>query len=264
MVNALAMGLKGDDTVTGLAERFDSANSGKRILSIGTLSVNDGHGGGNYIIDIVDATASGSITRAPLKITANNVTLVDGSAQPAFTASFSGFPVGLGPSALLGALTFTTTPVAGMPGHFEILPGGLSSSNFAITFVPGTLVVTEVSVTPTVMPAASGDASSAGDQTVSVVTDNGTNSAPISKLANFVLPPVPFAISDGSFAWTNRRLWSDPVEASVFGSANEVSAIETGNLIVPVLDENGNPLGRLIGFNSTFIETCRARATLCR
>ncbi len=30
------------------------------------------------------------------------------------------------------------------------------------------------------------------------------------------------------------------------------------------LAAGGNPIGRLIGFNSTFIETCRARASLCR
>jgi hypothetical protein len=30
------------------------------------------------------------------------------------------------------------------------------------------------------------------------------------------------------------------------------------------LDENGDPLGDLIGFNSSFIEVCRTRANLCR
>jgi hypothetical protein len=51
-------------------------------------------------------------------------------------------------------------------------------------------------------------------------------------------------------------IWSD--QHTVFAGAISV------NLVVPSLDENGNPIGRLMGFNSTFIETCRARASLCR
>ena len=37
-----------------------------------------------------------------------------------------------------------------------------------------------------------------------------------------------------------------------------------GNLQAPTLDENGNPLGALISFNSSFLEVCRTRANLCR
>jgi hypothetical protein len=37
-----------------------------------------------------------------------------------------------------------------------------------------------------------------------------------------------------------------------------------GNLKAPTLDENGNPLGSLISFNSSFIEVCRTRVNLCR
>jgi hypothetical protein len=222
--------------------------------------VSDGNGGRDYSISFVSAT--GTIAPAPLTVTANNVTAVQGGAQPAFTASFSGFPAGLGPSALTGTLVFTVAGIPGMPGSFEILPRGLSSSNFTINFVPGTLLLTGGS------PLASGSTMSAGDvsgdQQPATATGDEVTSVSSGKLTNFLLPPVPFAMNDGDFARFNRLFLRDPVVTSVFGSTNGGVATETGNLVVPSLDENGNPIGRLIGFNSTFIETCRARASLCR
>jgi hypothetical protein len=49
---------------------------------------------------------------------------------------------GEGPSALGGTLWFSTTATTSSPpGSYAILPGGLTSANYAITFVPGTLTV---------------------------------------------------------------------------------------------------------------------------
>lgn len=262
-VFAQVTGIKGNDSVSGLAERFDSANAGNRNLSFGPLTVNDGNGGGNYILNIASATASGTINPAQLTVTANNLTAVQGGAQPAFTASFSGFPAGLGPSALTGTLVFTVAETPVMPGSFEILPGGLSSSNFTINFVPGTLLLIGGSSSANSSTMNAGDGSPS-DQQPAMATGDQVTSTSGGKLANFALPPVPFAINEGDFARSNGLFMGDPVVNSVLGSTNGASATETGNLVVPSLDENGNPIGRLIGFNSTFIETCRARASLCR
>ena len=232
------------------------------MLSFGPLTVNDGNGGGNYVLNIASATASGTITPAQLTVTANNATAVQGDPQPAFTASFSGFPAGLGPSALTGTLTFTVTKIPGLPGSFEILPGGLSSSNFTINFLPGTLLLTGGNLLASGGTVSRGVVSSAEEQPAMTTGDQVT-AVSDGKLMSLPVPPVPFAMNDGDFARLKGSFLQDPVVSSVFGWSGALG-LETGNLVVPSLDETGNQLGRLIGFNSTFIETCRARANLCR
>ena len=108
--------------------------------------------------------------------------------------------------------------------------GGLSSPNFDITFVPGTLLVTA---------------------------------------ANNSLPPVPFSMDQDSA--TPSFSFMDPVLASrhrlrrqLTESAPRPERDGKKNFGAPTLDENGNAIGNLISFNSSFIEVCRTRANLCR
>jgi hypothetical protein len=61
------------------------------------------------------------------------------------------------------------------------------------------------------------------------------------------------------------------VLASLIVQASDTSGSQTSggstmkkNFSTPTLDENGNPLGALISFNSSFLEVCRTRANLCR
>lgn len=61
-------GLKSGDTVTGLSQRFDSKNAGTRTLLVnGGYLINDGNGGGNYLV--TTSTATGTITPRNLSIT---------------------------------------------------------------------------------------------------------------------------------------------------------------------------------------------------
>jgi hypothetical protein len=63
-------GLQGSDTVTGLAEVYDTKNVGTdKTLSVSAYTVNDGDGGGNYAVTTVVNT-NGIINQAPLAITA--------------------------------------------------------------------------------------------------------------------------------------------------------------------------------------------------
>ena len=81
-------GLQGSvDNVTGLAQTFDSKNVGPRTLSVSAgYTVNDGNGGANYDVDDTQ-TAAGSITQAPLDISA-----ATDSRQYNGTTSSSGVP----------------------------------------------------------------------------------------------------------------------------------------------------------------------------
>ena len=77
-----------------------------------------------------------------LTVTANNASKGYGSANPVFTAGYSGFVNGDTPSNLGGTLTFTTTATTSSPvGSYPITPGGLTSPNYTITFVAGTLTI---------------------------------------------------------------------------------------------------------------------------
>ena len=93
-----------------------------------------------YAITYVNGSLT--VNTAPLTITADDQTKIFGEANPAFTATYSGFVLGQGSGVLGGTLTFNTTATAGSPpGTYAITPGGLISGNYAITFVGGTLTV---------------------------------------------------------------------------------------------------------------------------
>jgi len=84
-----------------------------------------------------------TVTKAPLSVTADDATKLPGAPLPAFTATYSGFVLAEGPAVLAGTLTFTTPATASSPvGTYPVTPDGLTSDNYDITFVPGTLTVT--------------------------------------------------------------------------------------------------------------------------
>jgi hypothetical protein len=95
----------------------------------------------NYAIAFADGRLT--VGKAPLTVAANNQTKLLGAALPTFTATFNGFVLGQGPSVLGGALTFNTAATASSSvGTYAITPGGLTSANYQVTFVDGTLAVT--------------------------------------------------------------------------------------------------------------------------
>ncbi|GAA2120580.1 hypothetical protein GCM10009843_14060 [Nocardioides bigeumensis] len=103
------------------------------------------------MIQFVDGSLD--ITKAPLTVTADaNVetaavdafSKVYGSANPAFTVRYGGFVLGQGSSVLGGTLGFMTTATASSDvASYSVTPGGLTSSNYQIQFVHGTLAVTK-------------------------------------------------------------------------------------------------------------------------
>ena len=95
---------------------------------------------GNYTISYVAGALS--VTPAPLTIAADNASIVAGQPIPSFNANYSGFVLGQGPGVLNGSLTINTSASPDSPaGSYPIVPGGLSSANYAIAYVGGTLSV---------------------------------------------------------------------------------------------------------------------------
>jgi hypothetical protein len=83
------------------------------------------------------------VTPAPLIAAANDTARPYGQPNPQFTATFTGFVNGQNVSALGGTLSLTTTAqVNSSPGDYPIVPGGVTSANYSITFSNGTLTIT--------------------------------------------------------------------------------------------------------------------------
>ena len=93
--NALATptvsGLQGSDSVTGLAETYDTKNVGSsKTLNVSAYTVNDGNGGNNYNVGTATSTA-GVINAAGLTLTAvGNTKTYDGTTNALATPTVSG------------------------------------------------------------------------------------------------------------------------------------------------------------------------------
>jgi hypothetical protein len=98
---------------------------------------------------VVTTTVALDVTRAPLTIIANDATRMVGQANPAFSVRYTGLVNGDTSSVVRGTLSFSTTATATSPaGSYPIVPSGLTSSNYAITLVNGTLTVTATQPPP--------------------------------------------------------------------------------------------------------------------
>jgi MBG domain (YGX type)/Dockerin type I domain len=104
----------------------------------------------------LNSTGGGGGTPASLTITAPNATQVYGQAPASLNnVTYSGFVNGDGPASLSGALTCVTTATQSGPvSTYPITCSGLTSPNYTITFVPGTLSVTPAPLTITANSAA--------------------------------------------------------------------------------------------------------------
>ena len=95
-----------------------------------------------------EADLAQAVAPAPLTVTAADATRVYGQANPTFSASYSGFVLGEGRTTWAASLTLRRPATAASHvGSYAITPGGLSSANYAIRFVPGTLAVTPAPLT---------------------------------------------------------------------------------------------------------------------
>jgi hypothetical protein len=100
----------------------------------------------NYTLTFVVGTLT--VKPASLTVTANNQTRLYGQPNPLFTASFSGFVNAEGPGVLGGTLASSTAATqTSTVGSYPVTPSGLTSSNYAIVFVPGTLAITPAPLT---------------------------------------------------------------------------------------------------------------------
>jgi FtsP/CotA-like multicopper oxidase with cupredoxin domain len=131
----------------------------------------------NYTIAYVPGTLS--ITAVPLTITANNATRAFGAANPAFGVTYASFVNGDTVASLTGTLVCTTTAIATSPvGTYPITCSGQTSTNYTISYLPGTLTVTATGPVLNLAPSALTFSSSINVTTAAqTITVSNTGSA---------------------------------------------------------------------------------------
>jgi len=136
---ALATG----DNMTGTLSRATGEVVGTYAIAQNTLSA-----GTNYSITYVPANLE--ITRKALVITADNKNKNFGAANPALTATYSGF-VGTETAAILTSpvVLSTTATTTSSAGNYPITASGAAAANYSITYVAGTLTINPTAQTIT-------------------------------------------------------------------------------------------------------------------
>ena len=137
--------MSGDSLNTSYANAsFANKDAGtNKPVSVNGISITGGADAGNYSLTNTNASTSADIYPAPLTITADNKSKKLGDPNPTFTASYSGFVNGEDTSVLGGTLNFATNvPNPEQVGTWNITPSGLTSSNYTISFIKGTLTIT--------------------------------------------------------------------------------------------------------------------------
>lgn len=83
------------------------------------------------------------ITKTALTVIANNETTTYGAVTPDFSVTYDGFVLNESTHNLMGTLEYDCNyTIGGAVGVYDIMPKGLSSENYDITFVKGKLTVT--------------------------------------------------------------------------------------------------------------------------
>ncbi len=211
----IATGMQGSDTVTGLAETYDTKNVGTgKTLSVSAYTINDGNSGNNYNPVNLVTNTSGVITKAPLTITAitNNKTY-DSQITAAAIPTVSGLQ---GTTDTVTGLAETyDTPNAGTGKTMSVsaytVNDGNSGGNYAVTTVTDTTgVINPLGITATLTASdKTYDATPAA--TITTCTLNGVLASDVGK--------VGCTGSSATFASVNVGMWKVTATVTLSGTA---------------------------------------------
>lgn len=147
-------GFVNGDTAASLTTPVTLGTTATASSPVGAYAITAG-GAVDANYTITEVNGSLSITTAPLTITANNTNKVYGAALPAFTASYSGFVNGDTVASLTTPVTLGTAATASSPvGAYAITGSGAVDANYGISYVPGTLTITQANTTGTIASSA--------------------------------------------------------------------------------------------------------------
>jgi hypothetical protein len=139
--------LTGSPSLTTTATAASPVGTYTITAAVGTLATP------NYTFAYVNGTLT--ITTATLNIAANNASRAYDVANPAFTATYTGFVNGDTSASLTTQPTLTTTAVLLSPtGTYPITAAGAVDANYTITYTAGTLTIGKTAATVTVVSSA--------------------------------------------------------------------------------------------------------------
>ena len=179
---------EGISATTAASNTYDVAYAYNINVGTATVTVTDADAGDSwYIWNVADQTFT--ITPAALTVTANNKTIGYGDEAANDGVNYSGFVNSETETALDGELSYSYntasdgtgtayTPYDSPIGTYHIIPTGLTSTNYAITFVPGTLTVEQKSIGDGTNPALGitiDIVKNGNDTYTTTVKQNGTN-----------------------------------------------------------------------------------------
>lgn len=163
-----------DKLTVSATGKFVDKNAGTgKTVTISSISLT-GSDRGNYVLATTgnQATATASITKKSLTVTADDKSVEYGDAAPTYTASYSGFVSRESKSNLSGSLSFSCSYTSSSKtGTYTITPSGHTSSNYSISYAAGTLTVGAKDV------AYSGGTVTQDENGYTVTLDEGTGSA---------------------------------------------------------------------------------------
>ncbi|WP_341837699.1 MBG domain-containing protein [Chitinophaga pollutisoli] len=114
-----------------------------RILKAGRASIRATQAGNNNWQAAAPVTRAFDISKAPLTVTADNKTRVEGTDNPAFTLRYTGFVNGDDAGDIQTQPLATTTATRNsQPGNYDITVAGGTADNYRFIYVKGTLTVT--------------------------------------------------------------------------------------------------------------------------
>jgi gliding motility-associated-like protein len=148
------------------------------ILSAGTVTITAKQAGNAMYSPATDAIQILTIEKAPLTITADAKTKIQGSVNPTLTTTYSGFVYGETNTILTVQPSITTTATTSSPiGDYAIKAIGATSSNYDINYVDGTLKITATAqlITPALTIAPTSTITYGGsDFSAGATSDNNT------------------------------------------------------------------------------------------
>ena len=211
-------------TVTVTGEQKD-VGSGYTATATG-LSNN------NYKLPSTDTTCHFSISPAELTVTANDHTITYGDASANNGVGYSGFQNGETAAVLGGTLTYSYNyeQFDDAGNSYTITPGGLTSGNYNIQYVAGTLTVNPKSVTPSLTGAVSKDYDGG-----TATTDTTTNTLGIT--IDGVVNSDDVSATIGSAAYGSANVGTD---ISVTASNISLTGTKAGNYALSATTASAN------------------------
>ncbi|RYY26419.1 MAG: T9SS type B sorting domain-containing protein, partial [Sphingobacteriaceae bacterium] len=118
------------------------ASGNVHILGAGTVTFTIAQQGNDNYADANPAQQIVTVNKASLIITADDKTRIYGAANPAFTVSYNGFVNAETPAVFSSPATVGTTANTNSPaGNYPITITDAAAANYAFTYAPGTLTI---------------------------------------------------------------------------------------------------------------------------